>query len=80
MPIKEQETELNQVAEATTTKKMSYEPSADDSAFDKPQVPTYCGFGEGLFAVAQLLTILIFAFVTEYSDGTHVKTGSYGDA
>jgi len=53
---------------------MNYDAAVDESAFDKPVVPTHCGVGEGLFAICQLVTIVIFAIGTEYTDGVHVKT------
>ena len=45
-----------------------------DGSFDKPEAPTHCGIGEGFFAIAQLVTIVIFAIGTEYGDGVNVTT------
>ena len=71
MPLKDEEIELNQVS---TDQKLKQDVETDESAFDKPSSPSHCGFGESLFAIFQLITIILFAIGTEYVDGLHVKT------
>jgi hypothetical protein len=74
MPIKEEDTDLNKVAAENHSQKTSNGAAIHEGTFVKPDAPTHCGVGEGLFAIAQLVTIVIFAVGTQYGDGVNVTT------
>ena len=57
-----------------------FESKSENDGVIVPPIPTYMGcFGEGIFLLAEIVTILVFAAYTKYDDGVHPSTQDQGD-